>query len=257
MKQPFFASKRNVVFTAIFYTFLWGCAFPLVKVCMQSFSIADSDNMSKCLVAGIRFLVSGFITLGWCAGFGGEGLALEKSSAKYAVMYGFLATALQYAFTYIGLSRIDGSKGAIFDQLCVFIIVLLGGLVFKDDKLNFKKIAGCIVGFMGIAAVNTTGMSFEFSVSGEGAMLAATACQTVAYFVAKKSAGSVSAPKLVGYGQLIGGIVLCVFALAMGGRIGVVTPVAVLTLCALSVISSAAYVLSPMPLKYFTAFEIS
>ena len=29
-KRPFFASKRNVTFTAIGYTFLWGLAFPLV-----------------------------------------------------------------------------------------------------------------------------------------------------------------------------------------------------------------------------------
>ena len=46
----FFSKKRNVVFTAIFYTFLWGCAFPLVKICMDSFGIIDGDNFSKCLI---------------------------------------------------------------------------------------------------------------------------------------------------------------------------------------------------------------
>ena len=59
--DSFFKKKRNVVFTAIFYTFLWGCAFPLVKICLQAFQIADTDNMSKCLVAGIRFFISGVL----------------------------------------------------------------------------------------------------------------------------------------------------------------------------------------------------
>lgn len=60
-EKSFFISKRNVAITAIIYTFLWGTAFPLVKVCMESLGISDYDNMSKCLVAGIRFTLSGFL----------------------------------------------------------------------------------------------------------------------------------------------------------------------------------------------------
>lgn len=255
--DSFFKKKRNVVFTAIFYTFLWGCAFPLVKICMQSFQIADADNMSKCLVAGIRFSLSGVLALTWCAFTEERGLRVKPKEVKSIFIYGVLSTSLQYAFTYIALSRIDSSKGAVYDQLCVFIIVLMGGFFFKEDKLTAKKILGCLLGFLGVIAINLDGLSFSFNIAGEGIMLLAVICQTAAYFVAKGTASSVSAPKLVGYGQLAGGVMLCIFSLITGGRIPTVNATAVITLCSLAFISAAAYILSLMPLKYFPASEIS
>ena len=256
MNKPFFSVKRNVIFTAIFYTFLWGSCFPVVKICMESFGVAD-DNMSKCLVAGIRFVIAGLITLTCCKLFIKEKTKMGKTQFGYAVLYGLLATALQYAFTYISLSKIDGSKGAIYDQLCVFAVVLLSGLIFKSDKLNFNKIIGCIVGFAGIVIINIDGLTFDFSLGGEGVMLLAVLCQTVAYFVAKASNDKISAPYLVGYGQFIGGVLLVAFSLVAGGRIDTVNTVGVVTLLALALISAVAYVLSLMPLKYFPASEIS
>ena len=257
MNKPFFSVKRNVIFTAIFYTFLWGSAFPVVKICMESLGISDSDNMSKCLVAGIRFVLSGLITLLWCKVFYKEKSLLNKQQIKYILLYGILATAFQYAFTYISLSRIDGSKGAIYDQLCVFVIVLMSGLVFKDDKLSIKKILGCITGFLGVVIINTNGLGFDFSLGGEGVMLLAVVCQTVAYFVAKGSSDKIPAPYLVGCGQLIGGVILCVFSLCLGGKICIINSTAIITLIILALISAVAYVLSLMPLKYFPASEIS
>ena len=255
--DSFFQSKRNFVFTAIFYTFLWGCAFPLVKICMESFQIPDSDNMSKCLVAGIRFSFAGLLALLWCYFKEESKVSLKPYQVKTVLFYGLLGTALQYAFTYIGLSRIDGSKGAIYDQLCVFIVVLTSGIFFKSDKLNLNKLTGVLLGFAGVLAINTDGISFTFNPIGEGFMLGAVVCQTAAYFVSKGTAETISAPKLVGYGQLIGGILLCIFSVLSGGRIYTINLTAAASLVALILISAVAYILSLMPLKYFPASEIS
>ena len=254
-EKSFFKSKRNVALLAIFYTFLWGTAFPLVKLCMDGFGI--SDNMSKCLVAGIRFFISGGALLVYCAKKEPSGIALSKTEAKYVLLYGTLATAIQYSLTYIGLSRVDGSKGAVFDQLCVFMIIIAGGLFFKDDRLTVKKVLGCVSGFVGMVAINVEGIGFSFSLGGEGVMILVAVCQAVAYFVAKAASDKVTAAKLVGYGQFIGGGVLIIFALLAGGRIGALSSVGVITLVALAAISAVAYVLSLVPLKYFPASEIS
>ena len=253
----FFSKKRNVVFTAIFYTFLWGCAFPLVKICMDSFGIIDGDNFSKCLIAGIRFTLSGIIALSWCAFKDEERLSIKPKAIKTLLLYGILSTSLQYAFTYVALSRMDSSKGAVFDQLCVFVIVLCGGLIFREDRLTVKKTVGCIIGFVGVLIINTDGISLSFDIMGEGVMLLAVLAQTLAYFVAKGTASDISAPKLVGYGQTVGGVILCGFSLIMGGRIHTVNAPAILSLVALILISSLAYMLSLAPLKYFPASEIS
>ncbi len=253
----FFKKKRNVVFTAIFYTFLWGCAFPLVKTCMESFQILDTDNISKCLIAGIRFSLSGVLALLWCFFTEDNRLRINRLQIKSILLYGIMATALQYSFTYIALSKIEGSKGAVYDQLCVFIIVLTSGIFFKSDKLNLKKIIGCIIGFSGVALINIDGFSFSFDIAGEGIMLGAVICQSLAYFVAKNAADKISAPKLVGYGQLIGGILLCIFSVLNGGRINYISAEGVTSLVLLILLSAVAYILSLMPLKHFPASEVS
>lgn len=248
-----------MVICAIIYTFLWGCGFPLVKICMESFNIASDDQASKCLVAGIRFTLSGILTLlALPLITGGEGkLCPTKKELLYSGGYGIVATTLQYAFTYVGLSMIDGSKGAVYDQLGVFIIVLCGGLFFKDERLGIKKISGCVLGFIGVLMISLDTGGFSFSLSGEGIMLCAVICQTTSYFIAKASSGSVLAPKLTGYGQLIGGVILTSLSLIMGGRILTVNITAILTLLALTLISALAYTLSLMPLKYFPVSEVS
>ena len=250
-----FEKKRNVVFIAIFYTFLWGSCFPLVKLCMDGFGV--DDNMSKCLVAGIRFTLAGLGLINYSLIKDKKKALLTKSELPYLLGYGLLATALQYAFTYIGLSNVDGAKGAIFDQLCVFIIIILSGLLLKNDKLTLWKILGCAVGLLGILAVNTEKMSFSFALNGELMMTLAAFCQTGSYFVAVACANKVSTAKLVGYGQFFGGIILTVFSLCMGGRITQMSLQGVLTLLALAIFAAVAYVLSLIPLKYFPASEVS
>ena len=251
-----FQKKRNVALIAVFYTFLWGLCFPLVKLCMSEFGVEDS-NYSKCLVAGIRFIVSG-LGLCLCLYFFREKSALpSKKALPYLLGYGLLATSLQYAFTYIGLSHVDGAKGAIFDQLCVFIIIILSGLLLRGDHLSSAKIIGAAVGFLGILAVSTGKMSFSFTASGEGMMVLAALCQVGAYFIAAVSAHRVKAIALVGYGQLFGGIALSVFAFLAGGSIPNISVLGILILLLLSIISALAYVLSLIPLKYFPASEIS
>ena len=88
-------------------------------------------------------------------------------------------------------------------------------------------------------------------------MTLAALTQTLAYFVAVKSADKLEAIKLVGFGQFIGGVMLMVFSLVSGGRISSATTVGVGVLVALALISAVAYVLSLMPLKHFPASEIA
>lgn len=257
IKTPFLSKKKNVVLTAILYTFLWGTAFPLVKLCMLYFHVADNDQMSKCLIAGIRFLLSGVIILVIGKMTKTKILPDNKQSYLWIILYGIFSTAIQYSLTYIGLSKIDSSKGAIFDQLSVFFTLIVGGLFLKDDRLTVKKMIGCLIGFIGIFLTSASGFGFDFSFAGEGMMLLAACIQTIAYFIAKSTAKAVNAVSLVGLGQTIGGILLCAFSLMFEGKISNVNFKAIFILIILAGISSSAYLLSVLPLKYFPASEIA
>lgn len=256
MQNGLFQTKKGVALIAIFYTFLWGCAFPLVKICMSEFGALD--NMSKCLVAGFRFTLSGLALSVYSAlSLRGKGCTPTRRTLLPILAYGILATSMQYAFSYIALSNVEASKGAIFDQLCVFFIIIFSGLLMKNDKLTFLKILGCILGLLGIFASSTEKMSLTFTFEGEGLMILVAVAQTLAYFIATLFAGRIAPVTLVGYGQLSGGILLIVFSLLCGGRICTVTPKGILVLIALAAIAGIAYVLSLIPLKYFPASEIS
>lgn len=245
-----------MILCAVLYTFLWGCAFPLVKICMESFRIAEMDHMGKCLLAGIRFACSGLLTLVCCRCFGGEAKP-RAEEWKYILPYGLSATAIQYAFTYIGLSHMDGSKGAVYDQMGVFLIVFTSGLFFRADKMTWNKLVGCLLGFVGILVINADGLGITFHPAGEGFMLIAVLCQTISWYIAKAGTGKVRTPILTGFGQLVGGILLCTFSLLTGGQIRFINFTAVSTLVLLVFISSIAYTLSLLPLQYFPVSEVS
>lgn len=253
-RKPFLSIKRNVVILAVFYTFLWGSAFPLVKICMEEMNA--TDILSKCFIAGIRFSFSGITLLSFLTFNEKQVFKSTLPHRNLILVYGALI-AMQYGFTYLGLSNVAGSVGAIFDQLCVFLIIIFGGLFLKNDKLSLSKVLGCIFGFAGIMAVNTTVEGFTFSFSGEGMMTFAAIAQTIAYFVAVFSAKSLSAVKLVGFGQFVAGVMLLIFSGFTGASQIHFSALGILSLVSLSIISSVAYVLSLLPLKYFPASEIS
>jgi drug/metabolite transporter (DMT)-like permease len=181
---------------------------------------AAVDNMSKCLVAGFRFTISGLALaiFATCAQKKKGTYRPTKHDILPILAYGVLGTAIQYALTYIGLSYVEASKGAIFDQMCVFIIIIVSGLFMKNDKLTLLKIVGTTIGLFGILASSTEKMSLTFTMEGEGVMVLVAFAQAGAYFIATLFANKIPSITLVGYGQLSGGVLLILFSLLAGGK---------------------------------------
>ena len=110
--------------------FLWGWAYPLIKLGFAEFEITTEMTGSKMLFAGIRFLVSGVIILSVARmthrsfGLKGEasaGVRRAMGSALFLLGYTLLNTTLHYACFYIGLSHSQGSRAAILNSLSVFV----------------------------------------------------------------------------------------------------------------------------------------
>ena len=65
------------------------------------------------------------------------------------------------------------------------------------------------------------------------------------------------AVRLVGNGQLIGGVLLACVSLLLGAKIPNISAVGVILILALSAISAVSYVLSLLPLRYYPASKVS
>ena len=98
---------------ALLCTFLWGSAFPSVKVGYELFSIAGGDTGSQILFAGYRFTLAGVLT--WIIStVTSHRPALPKREIRSrVVLLGLIQTTMQYLFFYIGLSNTTGVKGSI------------------------------------------------------------------------------------------------------------------------------------------------
>src|SRR3546814_14899340 len=57
-----------------------------------------------------------------------------------------------------------------------FFSVLLAHFIYKNDRLSHNRILGCLVGFVGVMAVNlgVGGLDFQFTLLGEGSIVMAT-----------------------------------------------------------------------------------
>lgn len=222
----------------------WGWAYPLIKLGFDEFQITPDMTGSKILFAGLRFAMSGLIILA-IARMTHRKFAL-KSTGSYAfiLLFALMNTTFHYACFYIGLSHSDGARAAILNSSGVFILVLLACLFFKSDKLTGRKIAGCIIGFIGIMALNSGGAdSGRFTFLGDGMIILNALCSAVASLMTRGMSRRVDVFVGTGYSLALGGFLLIIPGICLGGTLPQVTLWGIIILILLIAISSLGFAL--------------
>ena len=230
--KNFFQKNINIVICSIFCTALWGSAFPCVKL---GYELLIATCMQK------KFP------------------KLKKESIKGIALLGFVETTLEYVFFYIGLSYASGFKGAILNPTSTFMMVILAHFFYKDDRLNFRKSLGCIVGFLGIIIVNLTGdIDSSFSFLGEGCLLISALAFALGSIISKEVTKVEDNPMTVtGYQLSIGGIILIALGFIGGARLHVTSTSAMLLFLYLALLSSIAFSLWTTLFKYNPVSKVS
>ena len=222
----------------------WGWAYPLNKLGFQEFGITTPMTGSKMLFAGIRFMISGLIILGIAWNNQKNFQVKRMSNWCYILLFSLLNTTIHYACFYIGLSYSNGARAAILNSLGVFILVLLACLFFKTDKLNSRKIIGCVMGFSGILALNLgTGNSGQFTWLGDGMIILNALCSAFAGLMTKGLSKKVDIFVGTGYSLAIGGSLLILPGIFMGGCLPQITWTGIMILALLICISSLGFAL--------------
>lgn len=212
---------RNIITNTILpliTMMLWGSLFPCIKIGYKVFVI-NTENVADILMfAALRFTVCGIIV---CIIACFSKLRTAKPKAKNTLnicLMGIFSIVLHYGFTYVGLSKTDSSKTAIFKQLAPLLFACFSFLFVNDEKFSFKKIIGALIGFCGIIAINT-GTSFYGFSTGDIMIIAASGCTVISMIISGKSAKKTSPVWITGISQFFGGIVLFAAALFMGAAI--------------------------------------
>ena len=163
-----------------------------------------------------------------------------------------IQTVFQYIFFYMGLAYTTGVKSAIINGAQTFIAILIACLIFRYEKLTLQKMLGCLIGFAGVILINfdPSGLTGGFTLRGEGAILIASISYAFSSGLVKKYSRFENPVVLSGYQFVIGGMIMSFFGFILGGVLAGWSVTSVLLLIYLALISSVAYSVWGILLKY-------
>jgi len=250
--QSFFTNRKIVICLAILCCLLWGSGFPAIKNGYALFEIAADDIPGKLAFAGVRFFFSGLLLLLIA-------LALKKPIGRLSMrnlgelsLLGLTQTALQYGFFYIGLAYTTGVRDSIMNATSTFFSVILAHLIYRNDRLSINRVLGCVIGFAGVVIVNFTHdlRDFQFTLLGDGFIVITSFIFSAASIYGKQISQKMDSVVMTGHQLGIGGLALIVAGLGAGGALTNFTVASTVMLLYLVLLSSAAFALWSILLKY-------
>ncbi|MCP1184246.1 DMT family transporter [Paenibacillus sp. 1781tsa1] len=258
-KPSKFSDPIFVMLIASLCCLLWGSAYPSIKLGYIAFNILPEDIASKYVFAGYRFTLAGLLLLLLSRIVRKEKLQLSRPQWASLIMLGILQTGLQYMFFYVGVANTTGVKGSIMNATTTFFSVVLAHFIYKNDKLSRNKIVGCLLGFVGVIIVNfhTDLLTFSFSFTGEGFIIIAALVFSVTALYAKRLTATIDVLIITGVSLFVGGLVLTLLGLSLGGRVTHFTLESTSNLIYLALLSSVAFCLWNMLLKYNKVGRVS
>ncbi|MBR5248715.1 MAG: DMT family transporter [Lachnospiraceae bacterium] len=251
-KKPFITTALGIGLLACLCCILWGSATPAIKIGYEWFGIGAGDIASRILFAGVRFILAGILAAIFGSLIARKPLFPQKTSWGMVCKLGLVQTVLQYIFFYMGLAYTTGVKSAIINGSQTFITIVLACLVFRYEKLTLQKLLGCLIGFAGVVVINfdPSGLTGGFTLRGEGAILVAAIAYAFSSALIKNYSQKENPVVLSGYQFIFGGIIMAVFGSLMGGQLTGWCFRSVLLLLYLALISSVAYSVWGILLKY-------
>lgn len=248
MKKNIFTNPIIVPLFALLCTALWGSATPFIKTGYEELLV--SGTWSIILFAGIRFALSGVLTVVIMSLIERRLLLPKRKSLKYIGIISFFQTIMQYIFFYIGLANTSGVKGTILSGSSAFFSILVAALIFRQERLNFKKIIACVIGFAGVVAVNLNGLTPDINFFGDAFVIFSTISLAFSSVLMKIYSEYENPVVLSGYQFILGGIFMTILGFVMGGTISFESIKGILILLYLACLSAVAYALWGILLKF-------
>ena len=255
-----FLTNRYVIFLgAMICCALWGSAFPFVKRGIDLMKLSKSDTAGLILFAGERFTLAGIFIIILGSIFSKNILVPKTSEIKDVIILCIFQSVGQYTFYYIGIAHTSGVNTSIVDSLAYFLSIISACIIFRLEKMTTKKFLGCILGFTGVILVNVTGNGFDFNMTciGEGMILLSAVSYSFSSVLAKIFSKKDNPVMLSGYQFVLGGIIMLLGSLVAGARFRPFTGKALAVLIYLAFISTFAYSLWTILLKYNEVSKVS
>ncbi len=231
---------------------LWGSAFAFVKTGYELFGIASNSPNQQLVFAGMRFSLAGVLVLAGTAVVRRKFVLPTRRDVVPILLLGLSQTTLQYAPFSIGLAHASGTNASLVQGTSAFVQILLATLVFGQERLTPRKLAGCLAGVGGVALVTLrdgAGLG-SWSFVGEGLVFAAVVAGGCAACLMRRYGVKGDPLMLTGWQFLVGGLALVAIGLLLGGRVAASSPAAAGVLLYLGALSATAFSIWSLLLKH-------
>ncbi len=258
-KKSIFTSAVFVTLGAMVSCFLWGSAYPMIKLGYEEFEISSDMTATQSLFAGIRFTLAGILAVLIGCIIRMKLLLPKKSSIPMILKLSMFQTVGQYIFFYVGLAHTTGVRASIIQGTNVFAVLVVASLVFRQEKLTVGKGAGCIIGFLGVLLVSLYKGSLGTGdiIRGDLFIIITTVAYAFSSVLLKDYTKKEDPVVLSGYQFIVGGLIMTIAGLLMGGRIVKVTGRGVADLFYLAFVSAVAYTIWGILMKHNPVSRIS
>lgn len=206
----------GMILTALLVTFLWGSVAPVIKLGYQSLGIQSHQIGHQLLFAGHITLLAAFILFVFLL-TNKEELRMPATQFWPVIKVALFQIFLNYLFFFIGVSLSTGMIGAIMAGTTSFFQLLFAHFLWKQEKLNWTKNVGLLIGLIGLIMLNVT-HSFQWNVGwGDFLLLASVLAGAWGNLLAKHVAVSVDTKRLTAYAVLFSGIGLFTVGIVLVG----------------------------------------
>lgn len=255
-QQSFLTSSIGVALIACFCCALWGSATPFIKI-GSGRMLPDGSTASTMLFAGIRFFLAGAMVIAYDSFFHRRLSVPKPENFGKITWVAMFQTVIQYVFFYIGVANTSAVKATINTGCGSFSAILVATLVFRSEKLSFRKVIACVVGFLGIVLVHLDGLDWNMNFWGDGFVLIATIAYGVSASLMKRYSDIEKPVVISGYQFMIGGLIMTILGILMGGKVVIDGFVSAGILLYLALLSAVAYTLWGILLKHNSLSKVA
>ncbi len=231
---------------------IWGSSFVFFKL--------GVNEMPPAMVAGGR-LVSGLLLLSLALRLKGRGLPKERELWARLAVVGLLNNCVPWVLIPWGEQYISSALASILNATMPLFTVLIAHVATQDDRLTWRKLAGIVIGFVGVVILIGADLQDLTSASAQGdlAVLAASLSYAVAAVYARRNLRGHDHTVLA-TGQLSMGLLFTtpLMLLSLGEWRGLPSPTALGAVAALGVLGSGlAYIMYYWLIERASASQVS
>ena len=164
-------SKRQAWISFWLVGFIWGSSFMFIRV--------GVEQIGPFQLVFIRTAIAA-IGLGIVAWLRGLKFQADFQSIRDLVILGVVNTVFPFALITWGETSIDSGLAAVLQSSAAFFTLIVAHFTFADERITWKKIAGLVVGFVGVCVLMSrsweAGGIQTSSLAGQLAVIVASLC---------------------------------------------------------------------------------